>query len=125
MSEKDLIRFKKGDPNTKLQSLGGSKATPAKKEAAKVRELKKLIKTGKLKTKHGDWLIERVMNPDAMAIDLLGYADQIKSQLDPSQQIAWLNAVTNLKRSIHGETHKNINMNVNVDIDEFHKRMLE
>ena len=126
MSQKDLIpvtMLSKAEALV-LQKKGGATKSPLKKYAAKVREIKKRIKNGQIVDTDAEWLIERVENNKSMALDMLSWIEEIKSETDPSKRAGLLAIYNQIYKSIHGEKIK-IDMQVHhvtEDIDRFFKR---
>jgi len=126
MSQKDLIPL---NQRTKaealvLQKRGGATKTPQKKYAAKVREIKKRIKNGQIADTDAEWLIERVEDNKSMALDMLSWIEEIKSETDLNKRAGLLAIYNQIYKSIHGEKIK-IDMQVHhvtEDIDRFFKR---
>ena len=126
MAEKDLIPLNTR-PHSEVVAIGrkgGKRKTQEKKYAAKVREIKKRIRKGQLYNGDAEWLIERVENNKSMALDVLSWIEEIKSETDPSKRAGLLAIYNQIYKSIHGEKIK-IDMQVHhvtEDIDKFFTR---
>ena len=110
-----------------LGSIGGKARTQAKKNASKYREIKRRLKEGTLKSDDPKWLLERVENDKAFAIDIISYLDEIKKTVHPNQRIALSNTYKDMLKTVHGDkiriSSENVNMNVNVDINTYLEKL--
>ena len=106
-------------------SKGGKTVTEKQILAARVREIKKRIAKGQLRECDPVWLLERIENPKAMSMDILNYLDEIKNSLHPAQRVAFINAYNQVMKSVHGEKIHTTNVNVNVSIEEWEKRLID
>ena len=93
-----------------ITSKGGKTVTDKQRRAAKLREIRKRVLSGKLKTDDEAWLLARVEDGTMMDLDMLSFLDNIRKDVHPSQRVALLNAYTNIKRSIHGDKIKTENV---------------
>jgi hypothetical protein len=86
--------------------------------AAKIREMKKKAKKGKISQKEVDWFIARLEDPTANIADIKNYLDEIKKLCKtPGQAVMLANTQIALHKAHFGDKHLNQNLNVNVNID--------
>lgn len=101
-----------------ISRRGGQARTKAKSDAAKWKGFKERVKNGNIKVKDAEWIVECVENPTAMAADVLSFFREIKEEgVHPNQRIALLNAQKDIMKTVHGETIRSENTNVNYNID--------
>jgi hypothetical protein len=95
---------------------------------AKVREMKKKAALGKITQKECDWFIQRVEDPEANILEIQNYLDEIKKMCNnPNQNVLLAQTMIQLHKAHHGEKVKteNLNMNINISIEEWEKRLLD
>ena len=98
---------------------GGLVSSDRKKYAAKLRELKKRVRKGQLKSNDEEWLLTRIMDPDASALQILSLLDEVKIDdlsMDPEIRIKLVNAYTKAHTLIHGHKVKSENTNLNLNV---------
>ena len=88
---------------TKLdQSKGGLVRSDKKKVAAKWRAYKKLLKLGKIDSLNPKWLLERVENDKAFAVDMLKDIDKLELDNNyPKDKLVFLK--NQIYKSLHGK----------------------
>jgi len=99
---------------------GGSRSTPKKIYAARLRELKK--KLNKKKKGVGDELETRMISlmedPESSILDLRIYAETIKQGLtNQKDKIALMRSITELHKAHFGTKVRNENLNLNMNVD--------
>lgn len=99
----------------RLGRKGGSAITDKKKYAAQLREIKKRVKKGNLKTTDEKWLLDRVENQRWMALDLITYIDSVKGELTGGQNIPLINAYAKAMQIIHGSKTPDTQVNLQVN----------
>ena len=104
---------------------GGQVKSQAKTDEAHWRSIKARIKKKGLSQEDQDWLLARLENREAIALDILLYTDEIVKDLHPMQRIALANTLLAACKFVHGEKIKteSVNVNVNTDINELERRM--
>lgn len=119
--------FTKGSRAVELGKISGSMRTPAKKQAAYLRELKKRGLTDE----NAKWLAERIENPEANIAQIQKWLDDLildaQKNGKPTTQILAIQQMINLHKAHHGEKVKseNLNVNVNMTIEEWAKRLVD
>lgn len=103
---------------------GGKTMTEKRRQSAKLAGIKTRIKNGNFKDVDAEWILKKLEDPEAMDLDILLFADSIKNKLHPMQKVAFLNALTQAKKAIHGDKVQQTNVNVNMDIEEWERRMM-
>ena len=120
MAQKDLISISSRsiEEQQAIRSKGGKTVTDKQRMAAKLREIKKRVAKGQIRTDDEEWLYERVTNPQSFALDLVSFFDDLRKTLPPDKCPAILASGERLMRSIHGDKHfiESRNINVNMDI---------
>ena len=115
------------DKGARAREIGGRKGgiakTDNKKYAQKLRQIRKRVKDGQLTTDDPAWLLERATNSRSMALDMINLFDDIKTDIEPKQRVALLNTYNQISKTIHGEKIHQTNVNVNVSIEEWEKRL--
>ena len=69
-----------------LGKKGGSVSSKRKSEAAKLREIRKRIDSGKTTKKDEEWLLSRIEDPYFMAFDILLLIEQIGEEAETFQE---------------------------------------
>ena len=126
MAKEDLIPLTKRPPEVAafLRKKGGSTKSQVKKDAAKWREVKKRMKLEGLNNKDTAWMIEKLENRGSAAADIMMYVEKIKQDVHPNQRIALGNLMKEVGKFQHGEKTENLNVNVNMDAEEFERRLM-
>lgn len=121
-----LTPLNRMDPAKKfaIQSKGGKTVTDKQRRAFKLRGIKTRIKNGNYKNVDGEYILKLLEDPAAMDAEILMFAEHIKDKLHPMQRVAFLNALSAAKRSIHGDKVTSTNLNVNIDVEEWERRMM-
>ena len=110
------------DELRKIASKGGSMSTPAKRWAARLREMKKRLNAASKQGRAGDRfykkMIDLMEDPECSILDLRMFAEQIKAEIDnPRDKIALLRVLNEIHKSHHGTKIMQQNMNLNVNLD--------
>lgn len=117
MSKEDLIplnRRNKQDARM-IQRMGGATKSPQKKNAAKWREIKKKMLADGATDKDIQWMLERMENRDAMAVDIIRYIEEIRKDVHPAQRVALANTMIAAGKFQHGEKAK-VDLNVSGNV---------
>jgi hypothetical protein len=127
MSEADLIPFNampKGE-HLLMSKRGGQAKTQVKQNEAKWRSIKARMKKKAVNSEEAAWMIERLENRDAIAVDILLYIEEVKQTIHPGQRVALINAMEKVATFQHGAKVKteNLNINVNTTVDEIARRL--
>lgn len=96
--------FTSSEQHREIARRGGSKSTPLKRYAAKIREMKK---KGDIDTK---WFVAKLEDPECMAIDILKSLDDLEAMAKRNNNFGMIKEVSRLKlefmRIHHGEKKK-------------------
>jgi hypothetical protein len=127
MNEHNLIPLTtrpKGEHRLIAQK-GGQTKSPLRGQAQKWRFIKERMRKEGASEDDIKWMIERMENRDAMAVDIIKFVEEIKKTVHPSQRVALANTQIAAAKFQHGEKIKteNVNVNINTDFDEWRKRM--
>jgi len=117
----DAVSKQAADENEMIErEFGGVTINPKNSFVQKLREVKKRIKKGQLKTTDANWLLTRAEDNLMMGLDIITYLDDIREDIHPMQRIALANTYANIHRLIHGDkkTIESKNLNVNIDASE-------
>ena len=138
MSKEDLIPFNamSKEQHMRMSSNGGKTVTDVQRRAAKLRELKKHIKLGRLDTDDPGWLLSRLEDPTMMSADALVFLDSVKEYMTgkgthPMHRVAWVNAYDKVQRTLHGENQNikvestNLNINVNASLSDIWSKRVD
>ena len=97
-------QIKNAEQAREMGKKGGSVSSDKKKYAAQLRCLKQRVKKGQITTKDEEWLLARVTDPNASAINIVGLLDDVeKVGLDKETKIKLANAYSNAHKLIHGQ----------------------
>jgi len=109
----------------KISKKGGKVRSPGKKRGAKLREIKKRIKAGNIKSDDEKWLLERLENKELFDIDMLSFLDEIRKEVNtPNQKMTLANNYNNLSKQIHGDKSNVTNIQINVMSDDVAKSVI-
>jgi hypothetical protein len=130
MSKEDLIPLNTRPPGEHrlIAQKGGQSIGQTKSEGQKLRQIKLRMKNQGLTNDDQKWLLEKLENRKAMAADLFLYIEQLKREgVHPSQRIALGNLAKDCAKFTHGDKviSENLNLNVNMDIAEWERRLYE
>lgn len=107
------------EEHKKIASKGGSVKSPAKKYAAKIREMRKRSLTND----DVNWFLERIEDPETNVFHLQQWLDEMRDNIPIERQRTLLDTAINLHKAHHGEKIKqesqNVNINVNMDMVKF------
>lgn len=120
-------QFKSGEQQVLLARRAGqaNKNNPNQIIAAKIREMKKKAAAGKISEKEVEWFMERLNNPQANIAAIKQDLDEIKALCKtPNQKIILAQTEVQVHKAQFGEKHQNLNMNVNVTMEEFERRLV-
>lgn len=129
MAAKDLIPL---NTRTKaeVQAIGrkgGLVKSKAKTEALRLNGWKRKLKRGSLTDKDMAWMLEKVENSKAMAVDMVSYLDKI--ELDPNLTKRDKLYIAALKkeyfRAIHGTNVKIQSVNVHMSKEQYEQHLEE
>lgn len=116
-------QFKSGANAVEAARRGGLVRSDAKKNGARMREMKKRGLTDA----DAKWLMERIEDPTTNIFHIQKLLDEIiaKCPEKPGTQILAIQQMINLHKAHHGEkVHStNLNMNVNVSLEEWERRL--
>ena len=127
MAREDLKPFNtrpKGEHKL-ISKRGGMSKSVKKSKGAKWRWVKERMKKESMTNKDMEWIVQQLEDPKAMSADILIFLEKMKDKVDNSQKVSFANAKINAAKFIHGEKHHNVNLNVDVEADEFHRRLLD
>jgi len=108
---------------------GGKVRSQARKNAAKLRSLREMAAEGLDISKHEDWIVSLILDPDRMSSDILNklltFMDEVKGKGNDELYQKLLNTYNQAYSNIHKQnvnlTQVNINKDteINEEIDEF------
>lgn len=112
--------------HTAIARKGGQSKSKLKSEGQKLRHIKKRAKEGILKSADEAWLLKMVEDPKAMSYELLNWIKDIKNSADDDTdtKIKITSLFNQAHKTVHGDKHYNMNVNINTDIEELEKRLL-
>jgi len=103
-----------------ISRKGGKTKSLAKKYSAQLRELKKKGNTNaQIK-----WFCQRLEDPEANILHIQRQLDQfLKDNPKEHNAVAAMNTQIQLHKAHFGEKRQNFNMNVNMDVEEWERRL--
>ena len=100
---------------------GGAVCSPAKKLAAKIRYMKRMG----MKGKDTEWFLDRLNDPDTNIFQLQLWLDDLMANArTPAHKLTAIQTAIQLHKAHFGEKTTSTNLNVNVGIDEWERRLM-
>lgn len=100
---------------------GGKASTPRKRMANSL----KSIEHGRY-SKYSELTIEMAKDPNISTLDVLEYINGIQKVIvNPQAKIQVAHLKLQAHKTIHGEKHKNVNINLDADLKEFYDCFVE
>jgi hypothetical protein len=126
---KNLIPLSTRNPEVHriISQKGGQAKTLVKKDANKWRQVKTRLTKKGMTEEDQAWMLEKLTNRDAAAIDIYQYIDDIQNDIHPAQRVALANTLIAAGKFTHGEKIKTeaVNININSSQEEWERRMFE
>lgn len=134
MSKEDLIPFN-AMPREKALEMnrnGGLARSEDKVNAQRLRRIKERMKSQGMTDKDQLWMLEKLENRSAYAVDIALFVEEIKLDMKltnvtkPMQKIMLGELMTKAAKFVHGDKLQTINTNFNVNItqEEWAKRLI-
>ncbi len=133
-NEQNLAPRLSDTDNSQIQAergrKGGSAITERKKDAARLREFKKMLRSGKKECDNPKWLLDKIENNKAFAVELLLDLDKLERQPEyPLDKLIFLK--NQIYKSLHSNPKNQINIsgtmpmvNIQINIPEEVKKYL-
>jgi len=107
---------------------GGSVRSTRKRYAARIREMKRKAKIGKISQKEVDWFMERLENDEANIVELQNWLEEVKNGKDaqkPHYQIQLIQTAIQLHKAHFGEKQHIRTENLNINVETNTKEIVE
>ncbi|MBT3985494.1 hypothetical protein HOD38_05155 [archaeon] len=104
MNNNNLIPITSTAQAREMGRKGGIVRSKKKSESAKLREIRKRLNKGKVKSEDEEWLFMMLEDPDCMALEILIILSQIKKEATNfKKKLALFNAYIRVHKLLHGK----------------------